>query len=1183
MAEIRATPQQRAAAEDRGGALLVAAAAGSGKTKVLVDRLMGYLTDPTDPADLDEFLIITYTRAAASELRGKIAARIAEALAAAPDDRHLQRQLTRVYLAQISTVHSFCQTVLRQYAAEADLPADFRVADEQQAAALRAQTLRDVLSELYAQLDSEPDFAAMIDTLGYGRDDRELLDLAESSYSVMRCKVDPEAWMADCLRAYALPEGIKAEQTIWGAYYIKARAGVLARADAMLAQAEALCRGNAAMEEKCAPLLRQNRELVRTLLTETTWDGCVQAGFPSFGTLRMPKDAENKEQIQTLRDEAKQRFKTVQSYFYAPSEQVVADLRKTLPALRGLLTLLKRFDERFTQEKRRRHLLDFSDLEHCMIGLLTKKGSGRPTKAAKSLAQTYREILIDEYQDSNAVQERIFQAVSRDGKNLFMVGDVKQSIYRFRLADPSIFLSKYDAYPPLGEQTPGEPRKLLLSQNFRSRPEILEAANDVFSLVMKKEAGELDYTPDEALVPGAQFPDAPGPKVELHCLNYLAASGERGDKTGAEAEFVAARIERLLREASVAENGVLRPAKPSDIVILMRSAGMTAGVYQAALQKHGIVCDVGADGDLMQTAEVEILFQLLQIIDNPHRDIPLAAAMASPVFGFAPEELALLRAQERDADLYGCLCACREPSEKLRAFLSWLTRMREESRRTPLPEFLNTVVQSSGLETVFSALPDGERRRSSLAAFASFVTTGAQTELCSLSELVQLLTQMQQRGAKLPVQDAPARPDAVRILTIHKSKGLEFPIVILADLARKMNMQDNAAAVLTDEELLIGGNVVDLASRSYYHGLARRAIIDRKTAQTVSEELRVLYVAMTRAKEQLIMTSCSAQYASRLKKLLLRLSDPLGPWVSAAVRQPDEWILLAALCRTESGALFAACGPCAYSRVRRYPWLVTLQDVSPAAPAARGTDAETPRQAPPLDREQVQQSVSFRYAHEAATRLPAKLTATQLKGRGLDLEAAEEASAQPEPARKPWRTPQFLQDRPLTGREKGSATHLFMQFVRYEACTSREGIRQELTRLQAEKFLTPRQAEAVDAEKILALFSSELGKQILNAEDLRREFKFSILTDAAAYDPAAAGEQVMLQGVVDCFWQEAGGIAILDFKTDYIDGDLNEKAARYAPQLRAYAQALSRIYDLPVRKTILYFFSAGRAVEISPE
>ena len=420
-------------------------------------------------------------------------------------------------------------------------------------------------------------------------------------------------------------------------------------------------------------------------------------------------------------------------------------------------------------------------------------------------------------------------------------------------------------------------------------------------------------------------------------------------------------------------------------------------------------------------------------------------------------------------------------------------------------------------------------------------------------------------------------------MTIHKSKGLEFPIVILADLARKMNMQDNASAVLTDEELLLGSNVVDLASRSYYHGLARRAIIDRKTAQTVSEEMRVLYVAMTRAKEQLIMTSCSAHYGSRLKKLLLRLSDPLGPWVSAAVRQPDEWILLAALCRTESGALFAECGPCVYSRVHQYPWLVTLQNVSPAAPAARGTETEEAHAVRPLDRGQVLESVAFRYAHEAATRLPAKLTATQLKGRGLDLEAAEEAPARPEPSRKPWRTPQFLQDRPLTGREKGSATHLFMQFVRYESCTTREGIRQELVRMQAEKFLTPRQAEAVDAEKILALFSSELGNRILHADSLRREFKFSILADAAAYDPAAVGEQVMLQGVVDCFWQEPDGIVILDFKTDYIHGDLQQKAAHYAPQLRAYAQALSRIYQCPVKKTVLYFFSAGREVEIDPE
>ena len=415
-------------------------------------------------------------------------------------------------------------------------------------------------------------------------------------------------------------------------------------------------------------------------------------------------------------------------------------------------------------------------------------------------------------------------------------------------------------------------------------------------------------------------------------------------------------------------------------------------------------------------------------------------------------------------------------------------------------------------------------------------------------------------------------------MSIHKSKGLEFPIVILADLARKFNLQDSQSAVLTDEELLLGGNVVDLASRSFYPGLARMAIMRRKTSQTVSEELRVLYVAMTRAKERLIMTSCAARYESRLQKLRLLLSDPLQPCVSAAARRPDDWILMAALCRTESGALFAASGPCDCSRVRALPWRVTLQQTAPADPAARGASPEQPAQIPPLDRAQVEQSAGFHYAHEAATRLPSKLTATQLKGRFLDAEAAEQAPA--EPQRRPWRTPQVLQDRPLTGREKGSATHLFMQFVRYEACTDEPGVRAELQRLQVQKFLTPRQAEAVDVQKILRLFSSPLGKTLLSAKTLRREFKFSILTDAEAYSPEAAGEQVMLQGVVDCFWQEPDGIVILDFKTDYIDGDLQQKAERYAPQLHAYAAALSRIFQTPVKKTILYFFSANQPIEI---
>ena len=338
---------------------------------------MGYLTDPDDPADLDEFLIITYTRAAAAELRGKIAARLGEMLAEDPDNKHLQRQLTRVYLAQISTVHAFCQTVLRQYAAEVDLPADFRVADEQQAAALRAEALQDTLAELYAGLDANPDFAAMIDTLGYGRDDRRLLALAEESYGVMRCQVDPAAWTRRCLQAYDLPEDAEAEQTLWGAWFLQERTRVLENADALLRQAEDLCRREPKLEEKCTPVLEKNRAAIRDLLAETTWDSCMEKKIASFGAMRPPKDAEAVEQVKALRKEAWEMVKDIQRCFYAPSRQVTDDLRRTVPALRGLLALLKAFDERFTQEKRRRHLLDFSDLEHCMIRLLTKKGHRR--------------------------------------------------------------------------------------------------------------------------------------------------------------------------------------------------------------------------------------------------------------------------------------------------------------------------------------------------------------------------------------------------------------------------------------------------------------------------------------------------------------------------------------------------------------------------------------------------------------------------------------------------------------------------------------------------------------------------------------------------------------------------------------------------------------------------------------
>ena len=556
MGEIRLTPAQQAVVDDRGGALLVSAAAGSGKTKVLVDRLLAQVCDPEHPANLDDFLMITYTKAAAAELRGKIAAELSKRLAAEPENRHLQRQTTRIYLAQISTVHAFCASILRDYAHLLDIPADFRVAEEQEAAELRQEVFDALMEQCYAALSEDNALRPLIDQFGYGRDDRRLAELLLPVYSAVRCRVDPERWMQACEAAYALPPEQKAEQTPWGAYLIESLKKTAAWVERNLKQALRLAQEDAVLGEKYAPKLTENLEAVRALGARTGWDDIYENRVLSFGTLppvRSPEYPEKKDAVQNLRKGALQALKDAQACFYAPSERIMADLQNTAAPIGGLLELLRRFDRQYSQEKRRRKLMDFSDLEHEAIRLLRQKGSTLPSAAAREIGAKYREILVDEYQDSNAVQECIFEAVSQNGKNRFMVGDVKQSIYRFRLADPGIFLEKYEAYAERGAQKPGEPRKILLSENFRSRPEILRAVNDVFGLVMSREAAELNYGEQEALRSGLQFPETPQPKVELHCieLDIETAEGEqRAEKCPEEAAFVAARIHRLLTDGT---------------------------------------------------------------------------------------------------------------------------------------------------------------------------------------------------------------------------------------------------------------------------------------------------------------------------------------------------------------------------------------------------------------------------------------------------------------------------------------------------------------------------------------------------------------------------------------------------------------------------------------------------------
>ncbi len=1180
MADIQLTAAQQAAVEDRDGALLVSAAAGSGKTRVLVERLMARVCDPVHPRDIHAFLIITYTKAAAAELRAKISAELGRRLAQQPENRHLQRQLSLVYLTEISTVHAFCASLLRSYAHLRGIPSDFRVGEEAECGQLRQRALETLLEESYAAPDAQ--LLAAAELLGAGRDDRGLRDAVEALYRASQCHPYPDQWLDECRASLELPEGCSCADTLWGRALLERFGAFLDGQIAALRQALDDMAGVEALEKTYYPCFLESLERVEALRPLRSWDALAEAVPTSFGRLTAARGFEDKallERLKAVRSDCLEGLRSWSSVFRGGEAAALADLRAAAPALRGALALTAQLTKRFTAEKRRRRILDFGDLEHETIALLLDRATGRPTAAAREIAERFEEVLVDEYQDSNEIQECIFAAVSRENANRFLVGDVKQSIYRFRLADPTIFLEKYRAFAPAAAAKPGEPRKRLLSENFRSRPEILSAVNDVFRAVMSEEVGDLTYGEDEALRPGRPFPPAADVPVELHCIDL--GDGGAGEKDEVEAAFVAERVASLLREGRLETEEGSRPVRPGDVVILLRSVSSAAPAYLAALQRLGIPCASDRGESLLDTREVETLVAILRTVDNPRQDVPLVAALTSPAFGFDADDLAAVRSADRGSSFYDALeAAAAGGHEKAAGFLRTLRTLREQARWMPLHSLLRRICQETRLEAVFGAMADGRRRRANLEAFLAFADgRGPVTLMDFLDDLDGRIRQ----GQTIPVT-GQAGGDAVQLMSIHKSKGLEFPVVILSDLSRRFNAEDLRRNVLTHPQLLAGCSVVDRETGVRYPTMARQAISLRLRQESLSEELRVLYVAMTRAQSRLIMTYCSRYLRSELEAAAAAAARPVAPAYCASVKNPGMWILAAAMTRTEAGELFAVGGRPRMAVVSETPWRIRLHEALRAETAELPPDA-APADAPPaetVEEARIVQHLAFRYPHAAATRVPSKVTATQLKGRRMDQEALAEA-AELLPGRHPRRRrPQFIAEtRGLTAAEKGTANHLFLQFADYAACRTAEGTAAETERLLRDAFLTAEQAAAVEQAQMVRLFTSPLGEEIFTAPKVHREMKFSVLADAALYDARAAGERLLLQGVVDCLLEAEEGLTVIDFKTDSVrPGREGARAAYYAGQLRAYALALERIFRKPVHRRLVYFLTTGCTVEI---
>ena len=1168
MAE-KLTPQQFQAVHDRGGKLLVSAAAGSGKTKVLVDRLMGYLTDPVDPANLDDFLIITYTKAAASELRGKIAAKLTERIAQEPENRHLQRQMQRLFLTKISTVHGFCSELLREYAYRLDLAADFRVADENECAELRESVLTELLEQAYENPEMIPDFRVFVDTQGLGRDDCLVPDIVLKVYDSARCHLDPQGWLETCAAGVAADAFSDAAETPWGRYLIRELRDCLEDHTQVLARCvEQLV---AAGLDKPAARIQDALDQLNWLKESTTWDQVMSRKDINYGRLTWGKhkNPELEEKVKAAWDACKDAVKKKLKSFSGDSKQIMADLVESGACARGLIGLVNRFGAEYDRVKRSRRILDFSDLEHKTLDLVLGSKRSAPTVAADEIGSRFREIMVDEYQDSNGVQDAIFSALTYKRQNCFMVGDVKQSIYQFRLADPGIFLEKYHRYVPAGDVPAGQGRKVLLSSNFRSGGEIISAVNDVFRTCMSQEVGGLVYGDEEALREGIPHMPMPDHAVELYALEV------QEDNHGEEAAFVAQRIKELLNGTHMVRSGdTLRPIEPEDIVILLRSPGPVAHEFQRALDLVGVRCISGAGSDLLGAEEILTVRCLLDVISNPRQDIPLIGAMASPVFGFTADDLAAFRGKKKTGSVYDALLA--DGSEKTKKFLDKLAIFRRKAQTGTLSQLLEYMFAETRLDSIYASMESGDAKAENLQAFYQLAVDFEREGRRDLPQFLEHLRVME--GKKLLAGGTTNTAGAVTIMSIHKSKGLEFPVVFLSGLSKGFNRDILREQVVCDKELGLGLSATDTQKRLRYPTIPKRAIMMKTVADSLSEEMRVLYVAMTRARDRLIMTYAAKRLAAHIKDIAQRLDISGARLLAKEVASPGEWVLIQAMQRMEAGELFAMGDRPAVLQISDHPWLIRVVQAPANQQAMGGTDAE--KQILPQEIElRLKTALDFRYSHMAATLAPSKQTATQRKGRLKDQEAAED-TREPKQIHRTWRKPSFL-TKTVQGKTYGSAMHAVLQYIRYEVCADVDGVREEIERLVRDGFVSYEQAQLIQPEKIATLFSSDLGQKLRSGVHLLREFKFSILDQGKNYGSDLEGEQILLQGVVDCALVESDGITVLDFKTDYVTEEtLQSLVEQYRPQVNTYADALRRIYDKPVKGSYLYFFHLDRFVAL---
>lgn len=1283
------TTEQQQVIDLRNRNILVSAAAGSGKTAVLVERIVKIITDKNHPVDIDHLLIVTFTNAAAAEMRERIGNAIEKALDEQPGNEHLLRQLTLIHNAQITTIDSFCLYVVRNHFHEIDLEPNFRIGDEGELKLLREDVLGRVLEQNYEE-PSEA-FSDFVEGYASGRTDVALNEMILQLYEFSRSYPWPEKWLDSFVGAYRIETREELDRAEWLAPLTENICFVLKDCEQLLKQALAITQQDDGpdMYEKAVQSDLEKYDGLSRLTSFCELSGALSdIKYDRLASSRgFEGDPDKLELVKSLREQAKDVVKKLcKQYFFCSPEMMIEQLERTEPMLEEVVRLTKQFADEFAAAKRRKNLVDFHDVEHFALQILVDEETEKAKKTAEEFRDTFEEIMIDEYQDSNEVQETLLRSISREERgenNIFMVGDVKQSIYRFRLARPELFMKKYDSYS-LEESTT---QRIDLHKNFRSREEVLTCTNDIFYKIMARSLGNVEYDAEAALYPGASYPAIEmkktagkeetaeeqtkqsiadfTPEILLADSNdELLEDTEFSDKKTLEAKIVAEEIRHLMKTQPVTDKatGELRAARYSDIVILLRSLSGWADSLVEVLNGNGIPAHTVSSTGYFSTVEVQTVLSMLRLLDNPRQDIPMAAVLRSPMAGLTDEELAVLRLEDGSVPFHEAVLELAEglyeedgqkeisdseadseadqkqgrnadektenhieitAHRKLLKFYKKYKQLRQLVPDTPIHELIEIILRETGYGHYVAAMPAGNRRTANLNMLLEKAAAYEKTSYKGLFHFVRYIDELQKYDVDFGEADMVGEnEDVVRIMSIHKSKGLEFPIVIVSGMGKNFNKQDTRSKMVLHPELGIGLDYMDGKKRIKSPTIAKKAIAKQIDLENLGEELRVLYVALTRAKEKLILTGTLKDAPEKLEFFrqqanLSKAADrPLSYLTREGASGYLDWILPAVLSYGDKYPVrIVEAAELVLDEVENQ--LEQNEDLTERIEEIEAADTQLVGQ--------LKQRFSQRYPYQTDILRKNKYSVSELKHRAMrEKFEAEQEETVPAFLEEPVTPtiPLFIQreesveqETPNRGALRGTAVHRVMECYDF---TSEKSVQEQMDAMEKEEKITADMRALVKVQTVADFVSSETGKRMALAQRMgalyrEKPFVMGFTEEELERYGFGAGAQMieneaqtenaqqeimsenvsrenhmheedltLIQGIIDVFWIEDDGITVLDYKTDRVD-TAQELIDRYATQLKLYADALERVFatrKLKVKEILIYSFRLEKLISI---